>query len=399
MLDPEYLEQAGGMVASVYSEIEAELVAALVDAMLAGDVSEWRAQLALRMLSQDDVTKLRAIVQRHRGEVSRAVLREVEDAMRRSDAHDLAAIKAALGVELPSVTTVEIARVVRTVTEMLERDNVALTMGATQAFYRESAWAVTQVGTGAMGYPEAIRRATRSLARRGIDVIQYKDPTTGDLTAASRADVAVRRHVRSQLSQACATRSLQLCDESCCGFVEVSSHVGARPSHQDWEGRCYSLHGDVEVDGTRYRDFGEATGYYGTGDHGALGDRLCGVNCRHQFGPWFPGLPHAYEPRPRHPSGMDSAEVYELTQKQRGYERALRDAKREYQAARRAYEVQRTPESLTDAQKAKALMKARQRRLLDFIDEHDQVLTRDVSREWAGDMPRKRLPGSGPRTT
>ena len=46
------------------------------------------------------------------------------------------------------------------------------------------------------------------------------------------------------------------------------------------------------------------------------------------------------------------------------------------------------------AQKAKAQMKARQQKLLDFIDEHSAVLSRDVSREWAGDMPRTRLKGT-----
>ena len=395
MLDPDYLEEAGALVAAVYSQIEAEMCLDLTEAMLEGDLSTWRAQLALRTLGQGESVRLRAILERHRGEVSRAVAKEVEDAIRRSDAADLAAVKAALGVELPEVTSYQVASVVRTVTEMLERDNLAMLSGAKQAFLRESTWAVTEVETGDMGMPEALRRATRRLSARGIDVIQYKDPTTGDLTATSKADVAVRRHVRSQLSQACATRSLQICDESGCGFVEVSSHVGARPSHQDWEGRCYSLHGEVTVDGVTYRDFWEATGYGGVeGDHAALGDRLCGVNCRHQFGPWMPGMPHAYEPSPRHPSGKSSKEVYELSQKQRGLERALRDAKRTYQAARKAYEIQRTPESLTDAQKAKAQMKARQQKLLDFIDEHGAVLSRDVSREWAGDMPRTRLKGT-----
>ena len=392
MLDPDYLEQAGGIVAAVYSEIEAEMCDDLVRGMLASDVTDWRSQLALRSLSQGDAVALRAIIERHRKDVQRAVLMEAEDALRRSDAADLAAIKSALGVELAEVTTEEVAAVVRTVTEMLERDNVAMTMGATEAFYRESAWAVTQVATGNMSSAEAQRRAVVRLAQRGIDVIQYRDPTTGDLTSRSRADVAVRRHVRSQLSQECATRSLRHCDESGCGFVEVSSHVGARPSHQDWEGRCYSLHGEVTVDGKTYEDFWEATGYNGvTGDHAALGDRLCGVNCRHQFGPWMPGMPHAFRPSPRHPSGKSSKEVYELTQKQRGYERAVRDAKRGYQAARRAYDAQGTPEALADAQKAKALLARRQKRLEDLIKDNSDVLSRDVRREWAGDMPRTPL--------
>lgn len=249
MLDPEYLEQAGNLVCGVYSDIEADMCDVLVRAMLKGDISEWRAQTALALLAQGQAPQLRMVLERYRDRINDAVREEVEEALARSDAHDLAIVKRALGVELQKVTTQQVAGVVRTVCQMLERDNVDLMSGARDAFYRESSWAVTQVASGLMSPDEAMRQATRRLARSGIEMVQYRDPTTGDKTVRNHVDVAIRRHVRTQLQQACATRTMQVCEQTGCEFVEVSSHFGARPSHQEWEGRVYSLKGRVTVEG------------------------------------------------------------------------------------------------------------------------------------------------------
>ena len=398
MLDPEYLERAGTLVGSVYSQIEAEMCDQLVRDMLAGDISDWHDQRVLALLAQGEAPKLRAILEQHRGDIDEAVRREVEEALERSDAHDLRVLKEALGVDLPGIMPMQVMGAVRTVAQMLERDNVAMLSGARDLFYNQSAWAVTQAATGVMGYDEAIRRATRELARKGIDVIQYKDPQTGNLTVRSAADVAVTRHVRSQLSQQCAARTMQVCRDVGCEFVEVSSHFGARPSHQDWEGRRYHVGGRVTVDGVTYEDFAEATGYYGTGGHGALGDRLCGVNCRHQFGPWMPGMPHAYEPNPQHPSGKSNEEIYRLTQKQRRLERAIRASKREVAAAERAYEADPTIKNQTTANQLREQLRRKQDALAKLVDENKDVLARDLRREYAGDMPRVKVPTGSARS-
>ena len=103
MLDPDYLERAGDLVASVYSEIEAEMCDELVQAMLEGDLTMWQARIALANLSQDQATALRAILEHHREDVDRAVRKEVEDALRRSDRHDLDILKRAVNQDRKSV--------------------------------------------------------------------------------------------------------------------------------------------------------------------------------------------------------------------------------------------------------------------------------------------------------
>lgn len=392
MLDPEYLERAGDLVGAVYTEIEAEMVDVLVQAMLEGDLTHWKTQAALQILPQRRAAQLVRILEEHQGDIDRAVEREVREALQRSDLYDLAMIKRALGIEYPGIPTMQVMYAVKTVGEMLARDNVDLMGGAREAFFEGSAWAVTQTEAGIMSPEQAVQEATRRLAREGIEMVQYRDPTTGNKTVRNRVDVAVRRHVRSQLSQACADRTMQVCEDVGCQLVEVSSHYGARPSHQDWEGRVYAIDGPATIDGVTYEDFGEATGYYGTGDHGALGDRLQGVNCRHHFGPWFPGMPRAFEPNPQHPSGKSNEEIYELTQKQRRLERQIRADKRELAAAKRVYEHDSSLKNQTDANRIREQLAKHQQALHDLCEENSDVLKRQSNREWAGDMPRTRLP-------
>lgn len=398
MLDPEYLERAGDLVGAVYSEIEADMCDHLVRAMLAGDVSDWKSQKALALLAQGQAPQLRTVLERYRPQVNEAVRKEVEEALARSDAHDLAVVRRALGIDMPKVGTQQVALAVKTICEMLERDNVDLMSGARDAFFRETTRAVTEAGSGLVSIDEAVQRATRRLARNGIDCIQYRDPTTGDKTVRNRVDVAVRRHVRSQLQQACATRTMQVCELTGCGFVEVSSHYGARPSHQEWEGRVYSLRGRVTVSGVTYEDFGEGTGYYGEGPYAALGDRLCGVNCRHHWGPWFPGMPRAYHPNPQHPSGRSNAEIYDLTQQQRALERALRSTKRELSAAEAIYDDKPTLENQVEVNKLRERLKKQNDRMKELVAENRDVLTRQPNRERAGDMPRNTAPRASGRT-
>lgn len=392
MLDPDTLDDVGNLVAMVYSELEAEMCDVLIKAMLENDIGFWKAQASLAMLAQSQAPQLRMVLERYKAKISKAVRREVEQALTKSDENDLNRLQAYLGYEIPKVSTVQLTMAAQKIGEMLERDNIDMLTGARQVFYKETSAAIAQVTGGLKSPHEATWAATRRLARHGIDVVQYKDPTTGNKTVRNRVDVAVRRHVRSQMAQSAAERTMQVCESTGCGFVEVSSHVGARPSHQDWEGRVYSLNGRVTVDGVTYEDFGESTGYYGEGDHGALGDRLQGVNCRHHFGPWLPGMPRAFHPNPRHPSGKSNTEIYELTQKQRTMERNLRDTKRELIAALENYGRYPNEKTQLAANELKEQLKSQNDKMKAFLAENKGILTRQPAREWVGNMPQVKVP-------
>ena len=398
MLDPDYLDRAGDMVAAVYGEIEADMLAHLCRLLLdkGAEGLGQRGTTALNLLAQSAAPQLMAFIERHREDANRAVLRTVEDALGRSDRTDLGRMpkdaRDAAGRTLPR----QVELTARGIAEILERDNVDMAQGALSLWNRCVAEAAAKVNTGAETAERAIHQAVRRMMREGISTITYRDAETGRQTVVNRIDVAVRRHVRTQIAQDGMRRTLDVCGGAGIRLVEVSSHGGARPSHAKWQGRVYSLDGDVEIDGVRYRDFYRETGY------GKV-DGLGGANCRHSFGPWIPGTPRMYSPNPGHPSGLPSDEVYRITQGQRRRERDIRQTKRELAGAQLIADKDASMANIAEVEKLKAKLRGQQERLRRHIDEANRkgkaaVLQRSPNREWAGDMPRVRKTDASRRT-
>lgn len=398
MLDPDYLDRAGDMVAAVYGEIEADMLAHLCRLLLdkGSEGLGQRGTTALNLLAQSAAPQLLAFIEAHREDASRAVLRTVEDALGRSDRADLAALprgaRDAAGRTLPR----QVELTAQGIAEILARDNVDMAQGALALWNRCVAEAATEVNTGAETAERAIHRAVRRMMREGVSTVTYRDAETGRQTVVNRIDVAVRRHVRTQIAQDGMRRTLDVCAEAGVRLVEVSSHGGARPSHARWQGRVYSLDGDVEIGGVRYRDFYRETGY------GKV-DGLGGANCRHSFGPWVPGTPRMYSANPDHPSGLPSDEVYRLTQGQRRRERDIRQTKRELAGAQLIADKDASMANIAEVEKLKAKLRGQQDGLRRYIDEANRkggspVLQRSPNREWAGDMPRIRETDASRRT-
>lgn len=398
MLDPEYLDRAGDMVAAVYGDIESDMLAYLCCLLLdkGAEGLGQRGTTALNLLAQSAAPQLMAYIEGHREDANRAVLRTVEDALGRSDRTDLGRMpkdaKDAAERTLPR----QVELTARGIAEILERDNVDMARGALDLWNRCVAEAVTQVNTGAETAERAMHKAVRRMMREGISTIAYRNAETGRQTVVNRIDVAVRRHVRTQIAQDGMRRTLDICGGADVPLVEVSSHGGARPSHAKWQGRVYSLAGDVTIDGVRYRDFYRETGY------GKV-DGLGGANCRHSFGPWVPGTPRMYSPNPDHPSGLPSDEVYKLTQGQRRRERGIRQTKRELAGAQLIADKDASMANIAEVEKLKAKLRGQQAGLREYIDEANRkgkkpVLQRSPNREWQGDMPRIRKTDASRRT-
>lgn len=386
MLSPEYLDQAGEKVASVYRQIEAEMLEYLARRMLEGSIADQRSLTALELLAQSAAAPLMEIVGRHEADISAAVKLEVSDAIKRCSADDLRRIKQGLGLDMAAATTRQTALTVGGVARILERDNIDMAEGARDAFLQQSIWAVTQVNTGAMTTERALHMAVRRLERSGISVVQYRNAATGAQTVANKVDVAVRRHIRTQILQDGMDMTERILDQAGVELVEVSSHGGSRPSHAKWEGRVYSRHGEQVIDGVRYRDFKTACNW------GDVADGIGGANCRHSYSAYFPGMARTYEPNPPHPSGMENAEVYELTQKQRAGEREIRATKRELAGTEMLYEKSKSIGDLGEVARLKMRLQAQQKRMRDLVAENPKVLQRSPRREWAGDMPKVDAP-------
>lgn len=383
MLSPEALEEAGEALARVYRGIEADMLNYLVDLMLSGGGVTSRSVTAAALLGQTHADELRRIIESHAGEVDAELRATVEKFMRASDADDMERLgRPGTEKEWPR----QMDATVRGLAAILQRDNLHMEQGALDAFLSASTEAIARVNSGSSTAERALHRAVRRLERDGVSVVQYRD-ADGNLTVRNRVDVAVRRHVRTQIAQDGARMTARAMDEYGVQLVEVSSHPNARPSHAAWQGQVYGWRGAVSIDGRSYEGLEAATGY------GSV-DGLLGANCRHSFGPYLPGAPRAYERDPKHASGLPGEEVYRLEQRQRAVERAIREAKRELAGARKCYDVSPTNAARVEVVRAQDLLARRQEAMRRLVKESNAksltghpVLHRHPAREWAGDMP------------
>ena len=389
MLDPDYLNDAGDMVGSVYSEIESEMLEYLCEQLLNQDLEELsqRGMTAINLLAQTHSTELMAIINNHAGDVNTAVAKMVVDAIGRSDDADLSAAQASMATEATMATQPrQVQLTIQGIAAILERDNVDMVQGALRSWNQNVAAAVTQVNTGNMTVEQVLCDTVRRMMDEGISTITYRNAETGQQTVTNNIDVAVRRHVRTQLAQDSMRRTIQVCKDADIKLVEVSSHGGARPSHARWQGRVYSLVGEIEIDGVTYKDFYIETGY------GSV-EGLGGANCRHSFGPWIPGTARSYEPDPEHPSGLSNNEVYEMTQEQRRRERSSRKTKRELKGAQLIADKDPSLQNIAEVERLKMKLGNQQKSMREYIDACNSkgkafVLQRSPNREWAGDMPK-----------
>lgn len=163
----------------------------------------------------------------------------------------------------------------------------------------------------------AVREAVDQVAKHGA-YITYPSGHRDTV------ETAVLRAVRTGIAQTAAEITLQRAKETGNDLVLVSAHLGARPEHETWQGKVYSISGTS----TKYPSLTEVTGY-------GTGAGLCGWNCRHSMGVYVDGVstnPYA---------GFDSEEnrrLYVLTQEQREKERNIRKVKREAEGIKTAAE-------------------------------------------------------------
>lgn len=173
-----------------------------------------------------------------------------------------------------------------------------------QTFINACDIAYNHVITGSLSYTEAVKEAVNSIVSTGVEVIYpsgHKDTI----------ETATLRCVRTGVSQASSQIGLARMDEMGVDKVLISSHLGARPTHQVWQGKVFTKEQLYSTD--------EGMPAYGT----VTG--LCGANCRHNISPYIDGMSNPFE----HFDSEENLKMYEKEQRQRLFERRIRDTKRE----------------------------------------------------------------------
>lgn len=330
-------EQIDAMAERIVRGAEERMVAELAErlcARLAEGVMGLAEEASLEALARSVRSEAERIVADHADAVSEDVRGNVRDALDGDAEAEWRAFAAVYGAEAAAAAaarfaggaTAHFAELSRQAAEgaaqIIARDNVAMAGHAADEWIRIAGEASDAYVQGLKPLREIMAGAVAEMAGAGISVVDYKSGVS------NQPDVAVRRHVVTQASQAGGRMTIERCDVYGHELVITSAHYGARPTHAVWQGKPCAIHGPAEVDGAFYPGLSELTGY------GTVGG-LKGANCRHMISPYFPGitrLPAREWPEHEKRFGMASGEYYAATQRQRDLERRVRKTKREIAA-------------------------------------------------------------------
>lgn len=316
-------ELASKIVGGAQEAYVGGLSAALIGDLVAG-VANATTRNELGALAAANREHVDTLLMERKDEIAETVMAEVRRTLLAADERDAVAI-AAFRHASPAAATAHAEMMAEQaavgIRQMVERQNVALASQAERAWYEVAAEGIEYAEAGAM--PRGwLDKAVLRLSKAGVTTVDYRSGVSNNV------DVAIKRHMRTQVNQAAARMEIDRLDACGHRFVQTTAHFGARPEHAGWQGKAFCLDGACDLDGTHYPDFYEATGY-GT----VTG--LCGANCRHHFGVHVPGLSKLPE-LPETVRGMGADEYYEATQRQRELERRVRKTKREISAMERA---------------------------------------------------------------
>lgn len=121
-------------------------------------------------------------------------------------------------------------------------------LASQQLFISECDKAYTLVASGALSYTQAVREAINRIVTDGV-VVKYPSGVETSIEAATL------RCVRTGISQMTAQVQLARAKEMGVDLCIVSSHLGARPSHAEWQGKIYSIDwNEIDIYGTKKRE-------------------------------------------------------------------------------------------------------------------------------------------------
>lgn len=314
MLSPQTLQHLPDEIVNLVNEVQMDIISSIAKKIVKADYltpsAEWQLYKASQLrMSTDEVN---AILSKMTGKSKRQIQKLYTEACKKAINQD-AKIYRAYGKDCSSA--LRSVALSNTLKAGIKNAN-GMMSNLTKSMVESSRATVThlmdkayvQVTSGAFTYQEAIYNAVWELAQQGIKSVTYPSGHT------DWVDVAVRRAVMTGISQTAGQMQLDLAEEMDCDLVEVTAHMGARPSHALWQGKVYSISGKSK----KYPKLSTATGY-------GTGAGLKGWNCRHDFYPFFEGI----SKRANLPVDLDeNQEEYELSQQQRAMERSIRKSKR-----------------------------------------------------------------------
>ena len=143
--------------------------------------------------------------------------------------------------------------------------NISQSLGFAEYYQRTLDNAILGIATGAFDYSSTLNRVVKEMTRSGVRTVDYASGRSYRIESASRTALM------TGFSQITRYMNEQTAAELGTDDYEVSYHMGARPTHQWWQGRVYSYQELIYTCG-----LGTVTG-------------LCGINCYHWYEPFIRG--------------------------------------------------------------------------------------------------------------
>ena len=183
-------------------------------------------------------------------------------------------------------------------------------------------------------------------------------------------------NVVTAVNQNCGKIQEERANELGWDLMELTAHSGARPSHAEWQGKIVSRSGQKGYLSLDDIGYGTATGFKG-------------INCRHDWHPYHKGSTRAYTQKELNKwktekvtyNGKEMS-MYEATQKQRYFERKIRQDKKDLKAQQAILTSNNKDinieEVQTEIRNIKAIQRQHNAQLNDFLNQTE--LRKDNSR-------------------
>lgn len=223
----------------------------------------------------------------------------------------------------------------------------------------------SQVLAGTKTTAKAMQEAVSQLAEKGLTGFTAKNGAKW--TPEAYTKMILRSNTQNTINRIQEER-LTLAGND---YIEISKHSGARPKCAKDQGKIFSLSGNTEPitdgRGKKIRVYSWRSSSYGDPDG------ILGINCGHSRHAFVPGISlHRDNPISKAENDKD----YQEKQKQRLYERTIRNKKREIamlkQTGAEPSYIKRKQNSLSDTRKE----------YLEFLDKNGR--TRITANEWVG---------------
>ena len=324
MLSPRYLAGLSDDLVEIYSQLEIDILRDMARRLArVGKITEatkWQAQVLT------EAGGLKQNIARILHKYDKRIVQEIQeifnDALIKNARADNRIFAEATGRTISDNNAQMMLTTIKKTHEDLSRLTLTSAEVTNKTFLKQANNAYMQVTSGAFDYDTAMKMAANEIAKSGVTtMITY---TNNAKPVRRSLESAVRMNILTGVNQTASQQTMNNCEALDCDLVEVTAHIGARPEHEEWQGKIYSVSGKSE----KYPPF-SVCGY-------GEADGICGINCRHSFYPYFEGMEQHYSQDDLDEMSKETVDYngksysrYEGEQQLRHIERTIRHYKKE----------------------------------------------------------------------